>query len=124
MSPEHVTGRGKPHPRNYGTFPRLLGRYVRELGLLSLPDAVRKITAGPARVLGLVDRGLLCEGYRADVTVFDPATVIDRATFDDPGRYPDGIPYVVVNGELVVDGGEHTGATPGLVLRRRGHAVG
>jgi N-acyl-D-aspartate/D-glutamate deacylase len=123
MSPDSVTGRGKPHPRNYGTFPRLLGRYVRELGLLPLAEAVWKITGGPARVLGLADRGLVREGYRADVTVFDPATVTDRATFDEPSRYPEGIPYVVVNGVMVVDGGEHTGATPGAVLRRRGRVV-
>jgi len=123
MAPDSVTGRGKPHPRNYGTFPRLLGRYVRELGLLSLPEAVWKITGGPARVLGLSDRGLLREGFRADVTVFDPTTVIDQATFADPGRYPVGIPYVVVNGVVVVDGGEHTGATPGIVLRRHGNRV-
>jgi N-acyl-D-amino-acid deacylase len=118
MAPDSVTGRGKPHPRNYGTFPRLLGRYVRELGLLSLPDALWKITGGPARVLRLADRGLLREGYWADVTVFDPTVIVDRATFEAPSRYPDGIPYVMVNGVLVVDGGDHTKATPGRVLRR------
>jgi N-acyl-D-aspartate/D-glutamate deacylase len=123
MAPDSVTGRGKPHPRNYGTFPRLLGRYVRELGLLSLPEAVWKITGGPARVLGLTDRGVLREGYCADVTIFDPATILDHATFADPSQYPDGIPYVILNGVLVVDGGEHTKATPGRVLRRRGDAV-
>jgi N-acyl-D-aspartate/D-glutamate deacylase len=118
MAPDSITGRGKPHPRNYGTFPRLLGHYVRELGLLSLEEAVWKITGGAARMLRLTDRGLLRAGYRADVTVFDPAAVLDRATYDDPSRYPVGIPYVLVNGVPVVDGGEHTRATPGRVLRR------
>jgi N-acyl-D-amino-acid deacylase len=84
---------------------------------------VWKITGGPARVLGLTDRGVLREGYCADVTIFDPATILDRATFADPSQYPDGIPYVILNGVLVVDGGEYTKATPGRVLRRRGDAV-
>jgi N-acyl-D-aspartate/D-glutamate deacylase len=123
MAPDSVTGRGKPHPRNYGTFPRLLGRYVRELRLLSLPDALWKITGGPARVLRLADRGLLREGYWADVTIVDPAVIVDRATFEEPSRYPDGIPYVMVNGVLVVDRGEHTKATPGRVLRRGADGV-
>jgi N-acyl-D-aspartate/D-glutamate deacylase len=123
MAPDSITGRGKPHPRNYGTFPRVLGRYVRELGLLSLPDAVWKVTGGPARLLRLVDRGLLREGYRADVTIFDPAVVVDRATFEEPSRYPDGIPYAMVNGVLVVDQGDHTKATPGRVLRRGADGV-
>jgi N-acyl-D-aspartate/D-glutamate deacylase len=123
MAPDSITGRGKPHPRNYGTFPRVLGHYVRELQLLSLPDAVWKMTGGPARVLRLADRGLLREGYRADVTIFDPAVIIDRATFDEPSQYPDGIPHVIVNGVPVVDGGDHTKATPGRVLRRDADGV-
>jgi N-acyl-D-amino-acid deacylase len=123
MAPDSITGRGKPHPRNYGTFPRLLGRYVRDLGLLSLSEAIWKITGGPARVLGLTDRGLLREGYCADVTIFDPRTIADRATFDEPSQYPIGIPYVIVNGVLIVDHGEHTKATPGRVLRRGADGV-
>jgi N-acyl-D-aspartate/D-glutamate deacylase len=119
VAPDSVAGQGRPHPRFYGTFPRVLGHYARDLGLLSLPEAVRKMTGGPADVLRLLDRGLLREGYRADVTVFDPATIIDRATYEHPHRYPLGISTVIVNGAIVVDGGQHTGALPGRVLRRR-----
>ena len=115
---DSVAGQGKPHPRFYGTFPRVLGHYARDLGLLSLPAAVFKMTGGPARALGLADRGLLREGYRADVTLFDPATIIDRATFEDPHQYPLGIAATIVNGVVVVEGGRHTGARPGRVLRR------
>jgi len=118
LAPYGVTGQGKPHPRSYGTFPRVLGHYVRELGLLTLPDAIHKMTGGSATALGLVDRGLLREGYRADITIFDPETVAERATYDDPHQYPAGISTVIVNGVVVVDGGEHTGALPGWVLRR------
>lgn len=123
VAPYGVTGQGKPHPRYYGTFPRVLGHYVRDLGLLPLPLAVWKMTGGPARALGLVDRGVLREGARADLTLFDPATVADRATYADPHRYPTGIPTVIVNGVVVVDGGEHTGALPGRVLRRTAAGV-
>jgi len=115
---DSVTGQGRPHPRFYGTFPRVLGRYARELGLLSLPEAVRKMTGGPAEILGLADRGLLREGNRADITIFDPATIIDRATYDDPHQYPRGITTVIINGVVVVESGHHTGALPGQVLRR------
>jgi N-acyl-D-amino-acid deacylase len=115
---DSIAGQGRPHPRFYGTFPRVLGHYARDLGLLSLPEAVRKMTGGPAGILRLVDRGLLREGYRADVTIFDPATIRDRATYQDPHQYPAGISTVVVNGVVVVDDGEHTGALPGKVLRR------
>jgi N-acyl-D-amino-acid deacylase len=118
LAPYGITGQGKPHPRTYGTFPRVLGHYVRELGLLALPQAVFKMTGGPAAALDLRDRGLLREGYRADLTLFDPRTVTERATYDEPHRYPDGIPWVIVNGEVVVAAGEHTGALPGRVLRR------
>jgi N-acyl-D-amino-acid deacylase len=118
VAPDSVAGQGRPHPRFYGTFPRVLGHYVRDLGLLSLPEAVRKMTGGPAWTLRLRDRGLLREGYRADVTIFDPATILDRATYQDPQRYPAGISSVIVNGVVVVDGGAHTGALPGMVLRR------
>ena len=113
-----VTGQGMPHPRYYGTFARVVGPLVRELGLLSLPQAVHKMTGGSARALGLADRGLLREGYRADVTVFDPSTIADRATYEAPHQYATGVSTVIVNGEVVIDDGDHTGALPGQVLRR------
>ncbi len=110
--------RGNPHPRNFGTFPRVLGVYVRELGLLRLEDAVRKMTSLNAAKLGIRDRGLLQPGYFADITIFDPENVIDHATYTDPFHYNDGIEYVWVNGELVLNRGEHTGVQPGRALRR------
>jgi N-acyl-D-aspartate/D-glutamate deacylase len=106
------------HPRCYGTYPRFLGHYVRELHLLSLEDCVRRMTSFPAQRLGLVDRGLLKEGMAADVTVFDAETIADRATFEAPQRYPSGIPWVLVNGEVVVEQGELTSSRPGRALRR------
>ena len=109
---------GKPHPRNFGTYPRVLGRYVREQGVLSLETAVHKMTGLPAQRLRLKSRGLVEEGLVADLTLFDPETVADRATFDVPKQFPDGIPYVLVAGELIIAEGKHTGATPGRVLRR------
>ncbi len=107
---------GQPHPRWYGTFPRILGHYVREEGVLSLEEAVRKMTSFPARRMGLLDRGLVRAGMWADLVVFDPDRVIDRATFDDPHQYPEGIDDVIVNGVAVIRGGEHTGAFPGRPL--------
>jgi N-acyl-D-amino-acid deacylase len=124
VAPYGVTGQGKPHPRLYGTFPRLIGRYARDEGLLSLPQAVAKMTGGAAAALGMPDRGLLRPGQAADVVVFDPAAIIDRSTFDDPHQYPAGIETVIVNGAVVIDGGEHTGALPGRLLRRRGAVLG
>jgi len=108
---------GKPHPRVYGTFPRVLGRYVRERRILSLEEAVRKMTSLPAGKLGLQDRGLIREGFWADIVVFDPNTVMDKATYQDPHQYPQGIHYVIVNGQVVVERGNHTGRLPGKVLR-------
>jgi N-acyl-D-amino-acid deacylase len=108
----------KPSPRTYGSFPRILGQYVRDERLLSLEEAVRKMTSAPAARLGLTDRGLLRSGYAADLVVFDAPRVRSNATHDDPRRFPDGIEYVSVNGQLVVDGGIHTGALPGRALRR------
>lgn len=108
----------QPHPRGWGCFARFLGRYVRELGLLTWEEAVRQMTGFAAQVLGLPDRGLLKPGFAADLTLFDPATVLDTATFEEPRQYPQGIPYVIVNGQLVKDQGIHTGARPGRVLRR------
>jgi N-acyl-D-amino-acid deacylase len=118
LAPYGITGQGKPHPRFYGTFARVLGRYVRELGLLSLPQAIYKMTGGAAAALGLRHRGLLREGYWADITLFDPQQITDRATYDDPHQYAAGISAVLVNGTVVIDAGEHTGALPGRVLRR------
>jgi len=116
-APWGILGRGKPHPRFYGTFPRIIGHYVRE-GVLSLQEAVRKMSSAPAQRIGLRDRGLLREGFKADIAIFDPAKVNDDATFVDPHQFAAGIPYVIVNGVAVVDGGDHTGALPGKALRR------
>ncbi len=110
--------RGNPHPRSFGTFPRVLGVYVREVKLLRLEDAVRKMTSLNAAKLGIVNRGLLRPGNFADLTLFDPQRVIDRATYEEPFRYPEGIEYVIVNGQVVLDRGKHTGARPGRALRR------
>jgi N-acyl-D-amino-acid deacylase len=110
---------GKPHPRMYGTFPRVLGVYAREQKLFSLETAVHKMTGMPAARLRLSDRGVVREGHAADLVVFDPATVRDEATFADPHRYPTGIPYVVVNGDVVVDAGRFRAAGGGRVLSPR-----
>jgi dihydroorotase/N-acyl-D-amino-acid deacylase len=111
-----VFGESVPHPREYGTFARVLGRYVRDRGVLTLEEAVRKMSGATAQRLGLQDRGVLREGLFADIAVFDPATIQDRATFAEPHQYAEGVEYVLVNGTLVVDGGRHTGARPGRVL--------
>jgi N-acyl-D-aspartate/D-glutamate deacylase len=113
-----VTGQGKPHPRSYGTHARLLGPCVRDWKLFTLEAAVHKTTGGAARALGLADRGLLRPGFRGDVTVFDPAQIADQSTYSDPHRYATGVSTVIVNGDVVIDGGDHTGALPGRVLRR------
>jgi N-acyl-D-aspartate/D-glutamate deacylase len=110
--------RGHPHPRSFGTFPRVLGVYVRQQGLLRLEDAVRRMTSQNAAKLGVHDRGLLRPGNYADVTVFDPDRVIDKATYTQPFQYSKGIEYVIVNGQLVLDRGQHSGALPGRALRR------
>jgi len=110
---------GKPHPRSYGAFPRVLARYVREKRVLDLEEAVRKMSSQPLSKFGVFDRGLIREGMYADIVVFDPKTVRDTATYEDPHRYPEGILYVIVNGVTVIDEGEHTGATPGIVLKHR-----
>lgn len=111
-------GIGHPHPRWYGTFPRVLGRYVRELGVLELEEAVRKMTSMPADAIGLSNRGRLEEGAIADLTLFDPQRVIDRATFEDPHQYPDGIPWVIIGGIVTVEEGGWLDIRPGSVLRR------
>lgn len=119
VRPDGILGDGKPHPRWYGTFPRILGRYVRQDQVLKLEDAVRKMTSLNAEKLGLADRGLLREGMKADITVFDPMRVIDRATFADPHQYPEGIEFVMVNGVPVLENGRHLGARPGRILRKK-----
>jgi N-acyl-D-amino-acid deacylase len=120
-SPEGVLGREHPHPRAYGTFPRILRKYVREEKLLTLEDAIRKFSALAAQRMRLTDRGVLKQGMWADVVIFDPATVRDRATFEDPNQLAEGMEYVLVNGVPVIDGGKMTGALPGHVLRGGGY---
>jgi len=108
---------GSPHPRAYGTFPRVLGHYVRERRVLPLEAAIRKMTSLPAERLRFRDRGRIAPGMVADLVAFDPATVADRATFEKPHQYPEGIPHVWVNGEAVIRDGEHTGTLSGRVVR-------
>jgi N-acyl-D-amino-acid deacylase len=126
VAPYGTVGKGMPHPRFYGTFPRVLTRYVREQNALPLALAIHKMTGATARALKLKDRGLLKQGYRADIVIFDPADFADRATYADPHQFPSGArTTVIVNGALVVDNAKHTGALPGTVLRRdRSGAVG
>ncbi|HEY7155889.1 MAG TPA: D-aminoacylase [Gemmataceae bacterium] len=111
--------RGNPHPRSFGTFPRILGVYVRQRKLLRLEDAVRKMTSLNAAKLGFRDRGLLRAGHYADLTLFDPQRVIDRATYTNVFQYSEGIEYVLVNGQVVLEKGKHTGARPGKALRHQ-----
>ncbi|QOS88926.1 N-acyl-D-amino-acid deacylase family protein [Peribacillus sp. JNUCC41] len=109
---------GKPHPRLHGTFPRVLGKYVREEGALTLEQAIRRMTGAPAQLMRLKDRGLIKEGYQADIVIFDPGKIKDRATFDEPLLEPEGIHVVYINGKLTVYHGEYTGARYGKVIRR------
>jgi N-acyl-D-amino-acid deacylase len=118
MDPDSVTGGA--HPRAYGTYPRILGKYVREEGVLSIEEAVRKSTSAVATRLGITDRGLLYPGMYADVVVFDPETIGDRATFEDPHRLSVGVEHVFVNGRAVLRDGLHTGARPGRAVRGPG----
>ncbi len=118
MAPYGLLGMTMPHPRTYGTFPRVLGEYVREREILTLPEAVRKMTSLPAAKLGLKDRGALAPGKKADLVLFDAEMISDRATYEDPNQYPAGIKAVLVNGKIVVEDGEHTGALPGEALRK------
>jgi N-acyl-D-amino-acid deacylase len=120
-SPAGILAREHPHPRAYGTFPRILRKYVREEKLLTLEDAIRKFSALPAQRMRLTDRGVLKAGMWADVVVFDPATVRDLATFDNPNQLSQGMEYVLVNGVPVIDQGKMTGAKPGKVLRGAGY---
>src|SRR5208282_946034 len=119
VAPYGVVGKGLPHPRFYGTFPRVLTRYVREQNVLPLERAIHKMTGATARALKFKDRGLLREGFRADVVIFDPNDFADRASYADPHQFPTGArTTVIVNGTLVVENATHTGALPGAVLRR------
>jgi len=120
-SPEGILGQEHPHPRAYGTFPRILRKYVREEKKLTLEDAIRKFSALPAQRMRLTDRGVLKAGMWADMVVFDPATVCDLATFDNPNQLSQGMEYVLVNGAPVIDQGKMTGAKPGKVLRGAGY---
>jgi dihydroorotase/N-acyl-D-amino-acid deacylase len=120
-SPDGILGQAHPHPRAYGTFPRILAKYVREEKVLTLEDAIRKFSALPAQRLRLADRGVLKAGMWADVVIFNPATVHDRATFDNPNQLSEGMDYVLVNGVPVIDQGKMTGTLPGKVLRGAGY---
>jgi len=111
-----IFGTANPHPRSYGTFVRVLGRYVRDMKTISLEDAVRKMSAFPAQRIGLADRGVLREGLQADIAIFDPATIRDTATFEKPHSYAEGVDYVIVNGQVAFEGGTMTAARPGRVL--------
>ncbi len=115
-------GEGVPHPRYYGTFPRVLGRYAREKGILRLPDAIRKMTSLPAQRIGFFDRGLLRPGMKADVVVFDPDEIVDRAEFGDSHKYSEGVSYVIINSDVVLEDGEMTGSRPGKILLGPGAA--
>jgi N-acyl-D-amino-acid deacylase len=116
LAPYGELGAGKPHPRSYGTFPRVLGEYVREQRTLTLAQAVHKMTGMPAQRLGFRDRGAIRVGAYADLVVFDARTVADRATYEAPHRYPEGVEHVLVNGRFVIKDGQHTGSLPGRVL--------
>ena len=119
--PLGVFGVGAPHPRQYGTFARVLGYYVRERGVISLEEAVRKMSSMTAQRLSIRDRGLLVEGYFADLAIFDADEIGDKATFEEPHQYAVGMKYVLVNGELVVENGKHTGRRPGRILYGPGY---
>jgi len=118
-APYGILAKGKPHPRSYGTFPRILGKYVREEGLLTFEEVIQKMTLLPAQKLKLNDRGLIKENMWADIVVFDPKKVADKATYAEPHQYPEGIEYVLVNGKIVIDRSKHRGTLSGKVLRLR-----
>jgi N-acyl-D-aspartate/D-glutamate deacylase len=117
VATEGPLARGNPHPRYYGTFPRVLGRYVRDDKVITLEEAVRKMTSANAAKIHIYDRGILRPGMMADVAVFDAAKVIDNATYEKPHQYASGIEYVIVNGSVVLETGRHTGARPGQILK-------
>ena len=113
------SGGGKPHPRGYGSFSRILGKYVREEKTLSLEEAIKKMTSLPANKIGLKDRGILKEGYWADIAIFNKDEIKDKATFENPHQYPDGVYYVIVNGKIAVGHGKITGLRSGKILKRQ-----
>jgi N-acyl-D-amino-acid deacylase len=119
ISPEGKLGSGKPHPRYYGTFARVIGKYCREQKCIDLPTAIKKMTSMPAEKLGLHERGLIQMNYYADITIFNPQTIIDRATFTQPHQTAEGIEFVIVNGQIAVNKGNHTGSLSGKVLRHQ-----
>ena len=119
---EGPLSKGNPHPRSYGTFPRVLGTYVREEHVLSIEEAIRKMTSANATKIHIFDRGLLRPDMWADVTVFDPATIADHATYMKPHQYATGVEYVLVNGKIVLAKGKHSGLRPGVILYGPGHA--
>jgi N-acyl-D-amino-acid deacylase len=114
----------KSHPRAWGSFPRVLGKYVREEKLIGLEEAIRRFTSRPAARVGIADRGLLRPGFKADITVFNAETIIDRSTFEDPTHYSQGVEHVFVNGQAVVSGGKMTDARPGEPVRGPGYKKG
>jgi N-acyl-D-amino-acid deacylase len=114
-------GEAAPHPRNYGTFPRVLGMYVRQRHVLTLEDAVRRMTSLPATRLKLLDRGLIRPGMKADIAVFDPGTIIDKSEFEKPHQYAEGVRHVIVNGKVELSDGKMTGELGGAVLRGPGY---
>jgi N-acyl-D-amino-acid deacylase len=118
-APYGPLGTGKPHPRSYGTFPRILGKYVREEKIVPLHEMIKKMTSVPAQKFGFDRRGVLKEGHFADIVIFDEEKVIDRATWENPHQYPEGIEYVLVNGKPVIKEGEHTGSLPGKILKKK-----
>ena len=123
ISPAGVFGQTKPHPRSYGTYPRILCKYVREERVLTLEEAIWKMTGLPAKTLELEDRGYLREGLWADIVVFNPSTIRDKATFRNPHQFPVGIRYVIVNGEIVVDRTTQYDLFPGKVLRGKAYST-
>jgi len=119
MAPYGLLGQDKPHPRSYGSFPRVLGKYVRDEKIISMTQMIKKITSNPAKKFGFEKRGVLQTGYNADIVIFDEANVIDQAKFEQPHQYSRGIEYVLVNGQVVINRDEHTGNLPGQVLRKK-----
>jgi dihydroorotase/N-acyl-D-amino-acid deacylase len=118
LAPTGPLGAGKPHPRCYGAFPRYLDQYVKKKNILGFEDAIRRMTSMPAARLGLQNRGILREGMKADITIFDPQTIRDISTYENPHRYPEGIKYVIINGTITVENGKHNGVLNGKILTK------
>jgi N-acyl-D-amino-acid deacylase len=119
ICPRGYIGKGKPHPRTYGNAVQFLGAYVRDRKLMPLEQGIRKLTSLPTRKIGLRDRGIIAEGMVADLVAFDPDTIMNNATYQDPQRYSTGVHYVVVNGVIAVENGKHLGKYPGKILRKK-----